>query len=207
MARKPNRFHGRVAREDGRACDRAGCEAAGEFRAPKSAAPQRDGYYWFCLDHVRAYNAAWNVFDHLSPEEARRLAHGQGAWNRPTQAFGLGGLHAGAAALDDPHGIFRGQPGFSRFAEGRAASHGGPLSPRARQALDKLGLDERATLADIRRAYKALLKRFHPDMNGGDRGMEGRLAQVIAAYQCLTGTAPAPAGGKASDRKEGTRTA
>ena len=35
-----------------------GCEALGEYRAPKSRRNLGD-YWWFCLEHVRAYNSTW----------------------------------------------------------------------------------------------------------------------------------------------------
>ena len=54
-----------------------------------------------------------------------------------------------------------------------------------RQALDVLGLDETADAAAIKAQYKALVKRFHPDANGGDRGFEERLRDIIKAHDML----------------------
>ena len=45
-----------------------GCPHAGEYRAPKSRAQLND-YWWFCLEHVRAYNAAWDFYRGMSPAE------------------------------------------------------------------------------------------------------------------------------------------
>jgi hypothetical protein len=42
-----------------RICDHPGCDSVGEHRAPRSRAALHL-FYWFCRDHVRAYNAAWN---------------------------------------------------------------------------------------------------------------------------------------------------
>ena len=53
------------------------------------------------------------------------------------------------------------------------------------QALDTLHLAHSATLIEIKARYKELVKRFHPDANGGDRGAEERLKQVIKAYGVL----------------------
>ena len=53
------------------------------------------------------------------------------------------------------------------------------------QALEVLNLEANATLHDIKARYKELVKRFHPDANGGDRGAEERLKQVIKAYGVL----------------------
>jgi hypothetical protein len=52
-------------------------------------------------------------------------------------------------------------------------------------ALEALNLEPGATLLEIKARYKELVKRFHPDANGGDRGAEERLKQVIKAYGVL----------------------
>ena len=51
-----------------------------------------------------------------------------------------------------------------------------------RRALDILGLDETVDAAAIKAQYKALVKRFHPDANGGDRSFEERLRDIIKAH-------------------------
>ncbi len=52
-------------------------------------------------------------------------------------------------------------------------------------SMDTLQLPHNATLIEIKARYKELVKRFHPDANGGDRGAEERLKQVIKAYGVL----------------------
>ena len=52
-------------------------------------------------------------------------------------------------------------------------------------AMDTMQLSHNATLIEIKARYKELVKRFHPDANGGDRGAEERLKQVIKAYGVL----------------------
>ena len=54
-----------------------------------------------------------------------------------------------------------------------------------RKSLQTLGLDERASPAEVKARYKALVKRHHPDANGGDRSCEERLRQIIQAYSYL----------------------
>jgi DnaJ-domain-containing protein 1 len=53
------------------------------------------------------------------------------------------------------------------------------------QALSALGLTDAATAADVRRAYKRLVRRYHPDSNKGDRTHEGKLQAVVNAYTHL----------------------
>ena len=42
-----------------------------------------------------------------------------------------------------------------------------------------------ATTAEIKVRFKALVKRHHPDANGGDRSTEDRLREIIQAYNYL----------------------
>lgn len=53
------------------------------------------------------------------------------------------------------------------------------------KALDDLGLPHSAASEEIKSRYKELVKRHHPDANGGDRSSEGRLRQIIQAYKLL----------------------
>jgi DnaJ-class molecular chaperone len=48
-----------------------------------------------------------------------------------------------------------------------------------------LGLDGTATPAEVKARYKLLVKRHHPDANGGDRSLEERLREIIQAYSYL----------------------
>jgi molecular chaperone DnaJ len=48
-----------------------------------------------------------------------------------------------------------------------------------------LGLAHGATESDIKRAYRRLARRFHPDINPGDRMAEARFRQILEAYETL----------------------
>ena len=54
-----------------------------------------------------------------------------------------------------------------------------------RAALADLGLDPGADKAKVKASYHEMLKRFHPDTNGGDRGAEAKLQSVIKAWKVL----------------------
>jgi molecular chaperone DnaJ len=66
-----------------------------------------------------------------------------------------------------------------------------------------LGLPHGASDSDIKRAYKRLARRYHPDINPGDRMAEARFRQILEAYETLidpdrrhrydSGAAPDPA--------------
>src|SRR3984885_11390641 len=86
----------------GRPCDYAGCTAAGEYRAPKSRSSLND-YWWFCLEHVRAYNATWDFYKGMTPGQIEAQMREDTGWQRPTWPLGrLGGRFLNEDVLRDP---------------------------------------------------------------------------------------------------------
>ena len=81
----------------------------------------------------------------------------------------------------DPFGLF--SEGVR--AEQRARAETRPIRNAERKALDTLGLEVGATAVEVKTRFKELVKRHHPDANGGDRSTEDRLVEVIQAYNYL----------------------
>src|SRR5262249_29646421 len=77
----------RPAQPATRGCDHPGCAGDGLYRAPRSRA-ELSAYYWFCLDHVREYNAAWNYYAGMSELEIEREIRNDTTWQRPTWPLG-----------------------------------------------------------------------------------------------------------------------
>ncbi len=175
-----------VDQEPARVCDHPGCEDDGIHRAPRD----RDtltSYYWFCLEHVRSYNSSWNFFGDMGQQEIEDYLHEDFTWHRPTWPLG-GGLRAGRIsrddAINDPYGVFGAAGGE---AEGSADEVPRRSPVGERDALAVLNLSPDATAGEIRTRYKELVKRLHPDANGGDRKAEDQLKTVIEAYRLLSG--------------------
>jgi DnaJ-domain-containing protein 1 len=170
-----------------RTCDHPGCRAEGVARAPKSR-QLIDEHYWFCQPHAAEYNRSWNFFAGMSDEQIRtRQEEELASGGRPTWSFkaGRGSREAAAAAS---RGFFRDALGlFGRQTshEAEKAAHEKHLGRLERNALSDLDLDATADSAKIRRRYTELLKRCHPDANGGDRSTEHKLQRVIRAFRTL----------------------
>src|SRR3954471_12302365 len=49
-----------------------------------------------------------------------------------------------------------------------------------------LGVERGATLADVKRAYKRLARKFHPHINPGDRMAAAQFRQIAEAYETLS---------------------
>src|SRR5215470_19470132 len=96
-----------------RPCDHAGCVAGGDHRAPKSRLDLHD-YYWFCLEHVRAYNSAWNYYAGMSDREVEAEIRSDTVWQRPSWRLGARHGPALAARLRDCFGLFSEGAGKAR---------------------------------------------------------------------------------------------
>jgi hypothetical protein len=89
------------------------------------------------------------------------------------------GFRAGRG--DDPFGMF----GFGGDAARAPRSSRRRLTRLQNLALETMSLDDNADAGAIRARYAELVKRWHPDANGGDRGAEANLQRVLKAYQTL----------------------
>jgi hypothetical protein len=182
------------------ACEWPRCDAPATHRAPKGRL--RANEYWrFCLEHVREYNNSYNFFAGMSDDAIAKYQKEDLTGHRPTWKMGSIGGHRGDArrgsrdyrsqdhrgsgwAADDPFGLFDGA-GRGRAGHARPAGEGRKILNAQRRALDVLGLEADAKRADIKTKFKVLVKRHHPDANGGDRTSEDRLREIIAAYNYL----------------------
>jgi hypothetical protein len=88
-----------------RLCDHPGCDLGGDFRAPRSRL-ELDNYLWFCLDHVRGYNAAWNYYAGMSEREVEAEIRRDTVWQRPTWKLGMRHGPAYEARMRDPFGFY-----------------------------------------------------------------------------------------------------
>lgn len=177
-----------VEREPGeRPCDHIGCTRVGAHRAPKSR--DRVNEYWhFCLDHAAEYNRRWNYFSGMSETELADFQKQEETGHRPTWTFRGGRGDRLSAAMRGFQAGRRADP-FQMFGTG--ATEPSPQRPHRRLtrlqslALEAMSLEEGAEGPQIRARYAELVKRWHPDSNGGDRGAEANLQRVVQAYQTL----------------------
>ena len=164
-----------------RLCDHPACRERGDYRAPKSR-QELDAYYWFCLDHVRAYNTAWNYFSGMSQPEIERFQREAITGHRPTWRMGTGRRPGPLDGIADPFDIF----GFGAYRHSaEEAEPQKPVDARQRRALAVMNLEASAALQEVKMRYKQLVKRYHPDANGGDKAAEERFKTINEAYNFL----------------------
>lgn len=177
------------ARGAARRCDAESCERVAIVRVSKS--PRETlAKIWLCEDHARAHNARWNFFEGLTEAEAEAARLGALYGDRPTWAMGKNERARAAARARGPADL---RDAFGIFSEAVRASQrarpemrdGRPVSKLQSKAFQILDLPVSAPPAEIRKRYAELLRRFHPDVNGGDRSAEGQLQEVVRAHHIL----------------------
>jgi len=183
----------RRRRPDRPVCHWPDCTAEATHRAPKGRL--REGQYWrFCLAHVREYNHSYNYFAGMSDDAVATFQKDAVTGHRPTWKMGFNGnqqppksangrdYFAQMGGSYDPFGIFE-ETQASRAREAHVESR--TVRNAERKALDALGLDSDADPVAIKARFKLLVKRHHPDANGGDRSCEDKLREIIQAYNYL----------------------
>lgn len=169
-------------------CAWEGCAEPGIHKAPRGR-DQEGQYYHFCFEHVRLYNKNYNYFSGLDDQDIQTFVKDALTGHRPTWTMGSnssGGVPPQAA---------RATPRWSRHthaynlfqdgADGRRGSARRKPRTLEMKAMDTLGVAHDVGGETIRLRYKALVKQYHPDANGGDRATEDRLREVIQAYKLL----------------------
>ena len=164
-------------------CEWAGCKDIATNRAPKGK--QNDKDYWhFCLAHTREYNQSYNFFAGMKDDAVLAYQKDALTGHRPTWKMGTGkrGSRPNLRGTGtDPFGLF----GEGLRSEQQKREEQRPIRNAERKALSALGLEAGATPKQVKTRFKELVKRHHPDANGGDRSTEDRLIEVIKSYNYL----------------------
>lgn len=156
------------------------CTAAGGYKAPKSRTSLNE-YHWFCLEHVRAYNASWDFYKGMTPSQIEAQTRSDTGWQRPTWPLGsLGKQQAMDDAMSrDPFNILH------AAKPNRARPDQRSVPSDLREPMVTLGLVWPVSLDTVKARYKELAKRHHPDANGGDRASEEMLKTINIAYAAI----------------------
>ncbi|MCZ8376488.1 MAG: J domain-containing protein [Beijerinckiaceae bacterium] len=180
---KPNAEEVRADQEP--VCQHPGCSRKGEFRAPKGRDHEGE-FYLFCLEHVKEYNQSYNYFAGMTDAAVQSYQKDALTGHRPTWNISVTGAGLGAESKVDAATLLRAKlDRLRRAREAAAQTRNRPVGKAALKALESLGLDETADKPMVRRRFKELAKRLHPDLNEGDRSREEKLRAIIDAYNYL----------------------
>ena len=167
-------------------CEWPGCEKPSRHKAPKGRGAEGQ-FHNYCTQHVQEYNKTYNYFSGMKDDEVLGFQKDARTGHRPTWKLGensyanvTGARRKTANAAKDHFNLF----GDAKQKTGQHPK-GRALRNTELKALQALGLDDRATPEQVKTQYKTLVKRLHPDANGGSRANEDTLKAVIQAYDHL----------------------
>jgi len=177
----------RRRKTSGPTCEWVGCTEAATHRAPKGRGREKE-YWRYCLNHVREFNQSYNYFVGMSDDAVMAYQKDALTGHRPTWKMGTGKGARGPdahtfAQQTDAFGLFGEDTKSEREQQKRAETR--VIRNAERKALDTLGLDIDATAVEVKTRFKELVKRHHPDSNGGDRSTEDKLVEIIQSYNYL----------------------
>lgn len=159
--------------EQDRCCDHPGCTENGEFRAPKNRKLKE--YYWFCLKHVQEYNQKWNYYDGVegADDEEKKRSHMRFRW------FGSKIKYSFGDEFVDEYDAFR------RYDY--AAMNEVYFTEEERRCIKIMELngEEGLSVEIVKKQYKLLVKKYHPDVNQGDKNAEEKFKLLVNAYNLL----------------------
>ncbi|AKK20322.1 J domain-containing protein [Candidatus Liberibacter africanus] len=157
-------------------CQWDDCKAIGEYRAPVGSGAE-DNFFVFCLDHVKKYNKGYNYFVGLSDSEVGRYQKEAITGDRFTWTS-----HLYAARYPADDSFFNDcKSSYGHFAD-KSDSR---VNSIQYNAFEILGLSYDSSSEEIRGRYKYLVKKHHPDANGGYSGSRENFQAVVQAYQVL----------------------
>ena len=139
---------------------------------------------WFCEKHISEYNKKWDFFDGMSELEIENFMYDDIIGHRKTQKFGSRDAFFQKLwnnAIEDELLI------YSKFKTNLHKLKS-KYSDKQISALKKMNLDTDVNWIGIRDQFKKLVKKYHPDMNSGNKKYEEKLKDITLAYTYLKTT-------------------
>jgi len=161
-------------------CDYKNCKKIGKHKAPIEKDNSKK-FRWLCLDHIKEFNQRWDYFKGMSDHEIYNFLKSDMTWHKPTQSFNSpdnffnilwkNTLNEGKNILNSEYGKkIKTKINFSNKDIG---------------AFKIIGLEVGTKWDIIQNQFKKLVKKYHPDMNAGDKKFEEKLKIVTLAYTQL----------------------
>ena len=164
-------------------CDWNNCSEIGNYKAPVEKDNSKN-FRLLCLTHVKQFNKNWNYFSGMSEEQIFEFIKSDMTWHKPTQSFSSSDnffkiLWNNALKDEIDKSKFNSQ--FSHMKKFR-------YSHNDVKAFSILGLSVGLRWKKIQEKFKKLVKKFHPDMNLGNKKYEDKLKVITLAYTQLKNT-------------------
>jgi len=161
-------------------CDYKNCKKIGKYKAPIEKDNSKK-FRWLCLDHVKEFNQSWDYFRGMTDDEVCKFLKSDMTWHKPTQSFGSPDNFFNILwnnALSD---------GLSTLNSGYQKKNSTELNftDKDKEAFRIIELEVGTKWEKIQNQFKKLVKKYHPDMNAGNKKFEERLKIITLAYTQL----------------------
>ena len=164
-------------------CDWDNCNEIGEYKAPI----ERDNskkFRMLCLKHVKEFNKNWNYFSGMNDNQIMNFLKSDMTWHKPTQSFSSSDNFFKVLWNNTLKDEFDNKKIKSDFNYMRQFK----FDSKDIKAFEILGLSVGMKWMKIHEKFKTLVKKFHPDMNLGNKKYEEKLKLITLAYTQLKTT-------------------
>ena len=164
-------------------CDWNNCKELGEYKAPI----ERDNskkFRMLCLKHVKEFNKNWNYFSGMNDNQIMNFLKSDMTWHKPTQSFSSSDNFFKVLWNNTLRDEFDSKKLKSDFNHMRQFK----FDNKDIKAFEILGLSVGMKWMKIQKKFKTLVKKFHPDMNLGNKKYEDKLKMITLAYTQLKNT-------------------
>ena len=164
-------------------CDYKNCKKIGKHKAPIEKDNSKK-FRWLCLDHIKEFNQSWDYFKGMSDQEVCEFLKSDMTWHKPTQSFSSSDSFFKVLwnnTLKDE---------FDKHKFGSQYNHMNQFKFNHNdiKAFSILGISVGLKWTKIQEKFKKLVKKFHPDMNSGNKQYEEKLKIITLAYTQLKNT-------------------
>ena len=164
-------------------CDWNNCFEIGEYRAPIEKDNSKN-FRLLCLKHVKEFNKNWNYFSGMNNEEVINFLKSDITWHKPTQGF---------SSSDNFFKVLWNNvlnEGFDdlKFKKHLNKDRNLKFNNNDIKAFTILGVSIGIKWEKVQEKFKKLVKKFHPDMNAGNKKYEDKLKIITLAYTQLKNT-------------------
>ena len=164
-------------------CDWNKCSEEGHYKAPKERDNSKN-YRLLCLEHIKEFNKNWNYFSGMNDQQIIEFIKSDMIWHKPTQSFSSSDNFFKILwnnALKDETKKYRNHQNLNHMEKFRFTS-------QDFQAFTILDVPAGIEWKKIQDKFKKLVKKFHPDMNAGNKKFEDKLKVITLAYTQLKNT-------------------
>ena len=164
-------------------CDWNNCFEIGKYKAPVEKDNSRK-FKLLCLNHIKEFNKNWNYFTGMNDEQIYDFLKSDITWHKPTQSFSSSDnffkiLWNNALKDENKKSMLNNSLNYMKQIK---------FDHKDIKAFSILEISVGLKWEKIQKKFKSLVKKFHPDMNSGNKKYEEKLKLITLAYTQLKKT-------------------